>query len=75
MFKRKIYNALLEWKNSYADHYACLIEGARRVGKTTVAEAFAQSEYRSYLKVDFSNLTEAMLDFFRDIADIDLFFA
>ncbi len=75
MFKRKIYNALLEWKNSYADHYACLIEGARRVGKTTVAEAFAQSEYRSYLKVDFSNLTDAMLDIFRDIADIDLFFA
>lgn len=75
MFKRKIYNALLEWKNSYADHYACLIEGARRVGKTTVAEAFARSEYRSYLKVDFSNLTDAMLDIFRDIADIDLFFA
>ena len=37
MFKRKVYNELLEWKEKYADRSACLLEGARRVGKSTIA--------------------------------------
>ena len=41
MFKRKVYEELLEWKNEWDGKYACLLEGARRVGKTTIAEEFA----------------------------------
>ena len=75
MFKRKIYDKLLDWKNTYHGSYACLIEGARRVGKSTVVENFAASEYKSYIKVDFSEATEEMLDIFKDIANHELFFA
>ncbi len=48
-FKRKVYNELLEWKKTYSDKYAVLLEGARRVGKSTIAENFAQNEYKSYI--------------------------
>ena len=75
MFKRKIYNKLLYWKNTYNGSYACLIEGARRVGKSTVAETFASNEYKSYIKIDFSEVTEEILDVFKDVANHDLFFA
>ena len=54
MFERKIYNKLLEWKNESAGKTALLIEGARRVGKSTVAEEFAKKEYKSYILIDFS---------------------
>lgn len=74
MFKRKIYEKLKEWKNEYAGSYSCLIEGARRVGKSTVAEEFAKNEYESYIKVDFANISEELLDVFRDITDLNLFF-
>ncbi|MBE5900444.1 MAG: ATP-binding protein [Lachnospiraceae bacterium] len=74
MFKRKAYNQLLEWKKFYNGATACLLEGARRVGKTTIAEEFAQNEYRSYIKIDFANVTAELLDVFRDISKLDLFF-
>lgn len=74
MFKRKAYDKMLEWKAKYANHYACLLEGARRVGKTTIAEAFAKKEYKSYIKVDFANASEEMLDVFKDVSKLDLFF-
>ena len=48
-FKRKAYNKLIEWKEKYADNYAVLLEGARRVGKSTIAETFAKHEYKSYI--------------------------
>ena len=48
-FKRKVYNELLEWKKTYSDKYAVLLEGDRRVGKSTIAENFAQNEYKSYI--------------------------
>ena len=54
MFKRKIYEKLLYWKNNDHEKFALLIEGARRVGKSTVVEEFAQNEYDDYLKLDFS---------------------
>ena len=44
MFKRKVYNKLLEWKNKYSEKYAVMLEGARRVGKSTIAEEFAKCE-------------------------------
>ena len=44
-FKRKAYDKLINWKQNYADDYAVLLEGARRVGKSTIAEQFARNEY------------------------------
>ena len=55
MFKRKVYDELLSWKKEWDGKYACLLEGARRVGKTTIAEEFARNEYDSYILIDFSN--------------------
>lgn len=74
MFKRKVYDKLVEWKKQYDGKYACLLEGARRVGKTTIAEAFAKNEYETYIKIDFSNVTEEILDIFKDISKLDVFF-
>lgn len=53
-FKRKIYDKLLEWKNETKGTKAILIEGARRIGKSTIAQAFAKNEYESYLLIDFA---------------------
>ena len=74
MFRRKVYDELLKWKKEYTGRYACLLEGARRVGKSTVAENFAKNEYDSYIRIDFADITEEMLDVFRDIAKPDIFF-
>lgn len=73
-FKRKAYNQLVEWKDNFADRYAVLLEGARRVGKSTIAERFAQNEYKSYILIDFSKTSEAMKACFDDISDLDFFF-
>ena len=59
MFRRKIYDKLLEWKEESAGKTALLIEGARRVGKSTVAEEFAQKEYKSYILIDFSKASNS----------------
>ena len=74
MFKRKVYQQLKYWKENLAPGYACLLEGARRVGKTTIAEEFAKNEYETYILIDFADITPALLDVFRDISNRDLFF-
>ena len=74
MFKRKVYDKLLEWKDKYSDGYAVLLEGARRVGKSTIAEEFAKKEYASYIAVNFANITDELRDVFDDIANLDIFF-
>jgi len=53
--KRKIYNRLLDWKEKDKGSTAILIEGARRIGKSYIAEEFAKNEYDSYILIDFSN--------------------
>ena len=73
-FKRKAYDELLNWKKNYADKYAVLLEGARRVGKSTIAERFAVNEYKSYILIDFSNVSNEEIACFDDIHDLDLFF-
>ena len=73
-FKRKAYDQLLEWKAKYADKYAVLLEGARRVGKSTIAEQFAINEYKSYILIDFSKASNDEKACFDDINDIDMFF-
>ena len=74
MFKRKVYDELLAWKKEWDGKYACLLEGARRVGKTTIAEEFARNEYDSYILIDFSNASKEMVDIFDDISKLDRFF-
>ena len=74
IFKRKAYAKLLKWKENYADRYAALLEGARRVGKSTIAESFARNEYKTYILIDFSKCSENILKCFDDIGDLDMFF-
>ena len=57
-FKRKIYEKLLEWKNNPVKNSALLIEGARRVGKSTIVEEFAKKEYKDYIMIDFMYETD-----------------
>ena len=73
-FKRKAYNKLLEWKKNYSDKYAVLLEGARRVGKSTIAENFARNEYKSYIILDFSKISNNILECFDDIGNLNMFF-
>lgn len=73
-FKRKAYDKLLEWKKLYSEKYAVLLEGARRVGKSTIAETFAKNEYRSYIMIDFSKTTSNILECFDDIGNLNIFF-
>ncbi|MCR5467286.1 MAG: AAA family ATPase [Lachnospiraceae bacterium] len=74
MFKRKAMEALKEWRLNLAPQYAALLEGARRVGKSTIAEEFAKENYRSYIKIDFANIAPDLLAVFNDIASLDIFF-
>ena len=73
--KRKIYEDLLRWKQEEAGRTALLIDGARRVGKSYIAETFAKAEYKSYLVVDFNRVSQAVTDLFLNyMDDLDLFF-
>lgn len=73
-FERKVYKKLTEWKEHYSDKYAALLEGARRVGKSTIAENFAKNEYKSYILIDFSKTTNNVCECFDDIGNLDMFF-
>lgn len=74
IFKRKLYDKLLEWKNSRHGKTAVLIEGARRVGKSTLTKQFAENEYESYVMIDFSIVRDDVLELFNHIDDLDYFF-
>ena len=65
-FERKAYDKLIEWKENYANEYAALLEGARRVGKSTIAETFAKNEYKSYIMLDFSEVPDNIRKIFDD---------
>lgn len=54
LFKRKMYDRLLKWKRERNGESAILIQGARRIGKSTLAEEFARNEYESYILIDFA---------------------
>ena len=73
--KRKIYTKLVEWKTKSNGASALLIDGARRVGKSFVAEEFAKREYESYVLIDFARVTQEIKDLFvYDSGDLNLFF-
>ena len=74
MFKRKIYDKLLEWKRESDGHTALLVEGARRIGKSTVVEAFAKNEYESYILIDFSVASKGIKALFEDVSDLNYLF-
>lgn len=73
--RRKMYDSLLEWKLRDHGTSAAFVDGARRVGKSTICERFAQREYRSHLLVDFAHLPGGVRDIFeQDSGDLDVFF-
>lgn len=74
IFKRKLYAKVLQWKEQSNGRTALLIEGARRVGKSTLAEEFARNEYESYLLLDFSKASPRVNALFDDISDLDTLF-
>jgi len=75
ILKRKIYQKLLDWKKTSNGSTALMIDGARRVGKSFVAEEFAKNEYKSYIIVDFSNISPDLENLFtNERYDLDFFF-
>ena len=74
MFKRKIYKELLKWKNESNGATALLIEGARRVGKTSISEFFGKNEFPAYKTIDFSKESNDVMNAFNDLSKIDKFF-
>ena len=73
-FKRKIYDTMLKWKTERNGDTALLIQGARRIGKSTIAEEFARHEYKSYILIDFSKVSKEVSDLFNDISDLNYLF-
>ena len=74
MFKRKIYAKLVEWKNESDGRTALLVEGARRIGKSTIVKEFATNEYESFILIDFSVAPKAIRDLFDDVSDLNYLF-
>lgn len=67
IFKRKIYDRMLQWKQERDGKTALLIKGARRVGKSTIVEEFARQEYETYMLIDFSRASEEVKSLFNDL--------
>ena len=74
VFKRKIFEKMLQWKTESDGKTALLIEGARRVGKSTVVEEFARSQYKSYIIIDFNRSSAETKGLFEDLTDLDMLF-
>lgn len=74
IFKRKIYDEMLAWKHDSQGETALLIEGPRRVGKSTIVQQFAENEYRSHIIIDFAKASTEEKAIFNDISDLDFFF-
>ena len=74
VFSRKIYGKMLAWKSESSGRTALLIEGARRVGKSTIVEEFAKNEYQSYILIDFNRASGEVKSIFDDLMDIDRLF-
>lgn len=64
MFERKAYSEMLKWKKEYAPDYALFLKGARRTGKTTLAEKLGKEEYRSYILIRFDQVEEEIKNLF-----------
>lgn len=74
LFQRKLYDRMLQWKQEEQGQTALLIEGVRRVGKSTLAETFAKKEYRSYILIDFNKASKETKSLFDDLSSLDFIF-
>ena len=74
VFKRKIYDRMLQWKQLSAGKSALLVQGARRIGKSTIVEEFAKKEYHSYILIDFNKASADVKALFDDLMDLDFLF-
>lgn len=74
IFKRKLYDRLLEWKRMQNGKTAILIEGARRVGKSTLVEQFAKNEYESYILIDFNEASPEVKALFDNLMNKEYIF-
>lgn len=74
IFKRKTYRQLLEWKATENGRTAILLEGARRVGKSTIVEQFAKKEYKSYILIDFNKVGKNVVGLWDELMDLDRIF-
>ncbi|PWJ59714.1 MULTISPECIES: ATP-binding protein [unclassified Fibrobacter] len=74
IFKRKIYNKMVEWKRNSGGRTALLVEGARRIGKSTIVEEFAKNEYAVHLIIDFTVASKAVISLFDDLSDLNRIF-
>ena len=74
IFRRKIYGTFLQWKAESDGKTALLVEGARRIGKSTIVEEFAKNEYQSYILIDFTKAPASVIRLFDDISDLNYLF-
>ena len=74
IFKRKIYEQLLKWKQTSKGLSALLVQGAHRIGKSTIVEEFARKEYESYILIDFTKCPREVRDLFNDVSDLNYIF-
>lgn len=75
IFNRKIYDKMLDWKKDSNGSKALFIEGARRIGKSTIVEVFARNKYKSYIIIDFNDASDTVKDAFMNyLQDLDTFF-
>ena len=75
VLQRKIYKKLLEWKKESKGKKALMVEGARRIGKSTICEAFGKNEYESYILIDFAKKDKEIEMYFEThLNDLDTFF-
>ena len=72
--KRKIYDRLLDWKKETNGTKALLIEGARRIGKSTIVRQFGENEYKSYIMIDFNKVGKRVLECFDNLTNLDILF-
>ena len=74
IFKRKIYQKMLDWKTKRNGETALLVQGARRIGKSTIVNQFAENEYETHILIDFSKAKKEVFTLFEDLSDIDYIF-
>ena len=74
VFRRKIYNDILDWKRKNDGRTALLVEGARRIGKSTIVEEFARNEYKSYILIDFNTASAEVKSLFDDLMNLEFIF-
>lgn len=74
VFRRKIYDDILDWKRKNDGRTALLVEGARRIGKSTIVEEFARNEYKSYILIDFNTASVAVKSLFDDLMNLEFIF-